>query len=451
MESSNTYKIVPYVLLGLGGAIAFLLSRDKLRNGFVLFICTLGLGYRTYPVTHFFRILPAELILCLLVLLVIVQQSQPRQARLMLPIWLWLLMPFWGVAWFTLSEDGNTWDIRAAEFRNFALIVPVFLVTPMVLSRPGGWRSVVLAFLGMSVYIAGMGILEYFVPSIAHTLPGFVGNPDPVDAGGFKRASFSFYGLPIGVFICVMALPLSLTAWRWWPSPWQRALTIAGVVLQLEALYISGYRSMWLLLALQTAVLVLVQKRYLLGIIIICLALGVYESLPAVTRERIESLGHILEGRPDETDTSGQKRWERAVDALQQGLNNPAGVGWAAAGWVHSDFIQVAANQGLIPGVLFLGAYLAALSRLGSRLRSKDLPPQLKPLNLPLLLSFIAVGGILLYEGVQFLPQTILPVWLCWALVEVWLAQTAIVRKPKQDAVRRSPRISRSLPLIQRV
>ena len=38
---------------------------------------------------------------------------------------------------------------------------------------------------------------------------------------------------------------------------------------------------------------------------------------------------------------------------------------------MHSDFLQVAANQGLAAGALFLAAYLQALVRLGVRLRSK--------------------------------------------------------------------------------
>ena len=46
-------------------------------------------------------------------------------------------------------------------------------------------------------------------------------------------------------------------------------------------------------------------------------------------------------------------------------------------------------------------------------------------LGFSLLLSFIAVGGLLGMEGVSVLPQLILPVWFIWVLVEVWLRQTA--------------------------
>ncbi len=296
-----------------------------------------------------------------------------------------------------------------------------------------------------------MGLLEHYVPSVAHVIPGFMGDPNPIIADGFKRARFSFYGHPIAVFICAMALPLSLAAWRWWPSPQKRSLILAGAAVQLAAIYISGYRSIWLLLALQFAVLVIVRKKYWLGIVALVLALASYQVLPEVTRHRIQSLVRVLEGRPEETDTSGQHRWHRAMEAFHWALDDPAGHGWAASGWVHSDFIQVAANQGLVPAILFLGAYLIALGRLGKWSRSPDLTPELETLQLPLLLSFVAVGGILLYEGVQFLPQTILPVWLMWSLVEVWLAQASRTPRTKPRAGRRFSRISRTPALIQRV
>jgi hypothetical protein len=43
------------------------------------------------------------------------------------------------------------------------------------------------------------------------------------------------------------------------------------------------------------------------------------------------------------------------------------------------------------------------------------------------MLSFIAVGGLLATQGVQVLPQLMLPVWFVWALIEVWLRQRPVV------------------------
>ncbi|MHB1422894.1 MAG: O-antigen ligase family protein [Gemmataceae bacterium] len=451
MENNNTYKIVLIALLGLGGLSAFFLSRDKLRNGYLLFVCTLALGYRTHEVTKALRIIPAELILYLLPLLLLGgSQSRKDSPKLSLPTWILLMMPFWGWAWLAGWDRGFPWDQRLAEFRNFVLLIPLFLVTPVVLSRRGGWQSVMLCLYCVSIWIAGMGLLEYLFPGIAKALPGFIGNPEPIVADGFKRASFSFYGSPIAVFICVMALPLSLTVWRWRPTSGARGLILAGAGLQLAAIYISGYRSIWLLVAAQFAVFVIVRKQYSLGAVMVCLAIVAYGALPSATRDRINSLGRVLEGRPDDVDTSGKKRWSRALEALEFAFQEPAGNGWAASGWVHSDFIQVAANQGLIPGAIFLGAYLVTLWRLGRQARARFTRSELEALPLPLLLSFLAVGGILLYEGVEFLPQTVLPVWLIWALVDTWLRQASDSPRQEVPTSRRSRKIAPSTLLIRR-
>jgi len=50
-------------------------------------------------------------------------------------------------------------------------------------------------------------------------------------------------------------------------------------------------------------------------------------------------------------------------------------------------------------------------------------------LGLTLVLSFIAVGGLLLMQGVQVLPQMMLPVWFVWSLAENWLRQTSEARQ----------------------
>jgi hypothetical protein len=193
---------------------------------------------------------------------------------------------------------------------------------------------------------------------------------------------------------------------------------------------------MWLVMAAQFAGYVVLRKRFVLGGAAVVAALVAYGSLPASTQERVQSLLNVLEGRPDAIDTSGAKRWTRAKEALDYALSEPMGHGWGASGWVHSDFIQVAANQGWIAAAALLFGYLATLIRLALRLRSPDAPPNLAPLGLPLVLGFIAVGAILLYEGVEFLPQTMLPVWLFWALAETWLIQTAPPQRPRRQRTR---------------
>jgi hypothetical protein len=430
MAENTDFRMVLCVILALGGLGAFFLSRDCFRDGFLFFIATLGLGYRTLALTPALKIIPAEIVLCLLPFVATRQDwaSVAKKKAPPLPWWLWAMVPFWAIAWLPGAENGFPWDQRVAEFRNFVITIPLFWAASVMLARPDRWRMVVVAFLGVSIWISAMGIAEYVFPGVAGLLPGFIGNPEPNVAGTFKRAVFSFYGSATAVFICSLALPLSVVVWRWWTSAWARLCTAAGAVLQLIALYISGYRSMWLLFGAQVILFLIVKKQYGAGILIACLALVGYGLLPGETRDRLHSLEMVLSGKPEDIDTSGEKRWSRAEDALRYALQQPIGHGWAASGWVHSDFLQVAANQGLAAGVLFAAAYVVTLWRLGTRLRFRRLPPETAALGVPLLLSFISVGAMLLVEGVEFLPQTILPVWLVWALTEIWLTQTASAR-----------------------
>jgi len=88
---------------------------------------------------------------------------------------------------------------------------------------------------------------------------------------------------------------------------------------------------------------------------------------------------------------------------------------------VHSDFIQIAANLGVIPGLLFAGAFLWTAFRLFLLVRDCEDPA--RPLRLALLLSFITAGGIMSTQVICVLPQLACPVWLIWVLAAVAVRQ----------------------------
>jgi len=442
----SSYRFVLAAIIVAGGVFVFALSRDKLRGGFVLFILTLGIGYRTFPVTPSFRILPAELLLWALAACLPGSrrlEKRPAQAR-RLPLWLCLLLPFWAWAWNPFGNNTVPWDVKIAEFRNFLLAVPLFLVCRRVLAKEDAWRPVIATCYAMCVWIGLMGAVEYLYPGIAYVLPGFIADPNPSNADGFLRASFSFYGSPIAVFSCVMFLPVGSALWRWFPAAASRLAIALGGLAQLAGIYISGYRSMWLLVAIQFTIVILITRNYLLAITVVLIAILSFDLMPSAGHRRLYSLARVIEGAPVETDTSGMKRWTRAVAAWEHALANPIGDGWGASGWVHSDFIQIAANQGLGAALIFLLGYLSTLRRIAAVALKGNSARSLEVLAIPLLLGFVAVGGILLYEGVEFLPQTILPLWLSWALVENFVnaVRRASVASPQVRYVQPTPALA---------
>jgi hypothetical protein len=431
MADGSSFTYILAFTLGVAGLAVFLFSRNPLRSGFLLFIATLALGYRTVAITRNLRVIPAELILCALPLLLVGRKRSRREDRSesRLPGWLWLFLPFWLLAWIPKLDHSVPWDIRFNEFRDFLLLVPLFLVAPVVLKERGGWQAVILTFWGVGTCVAALGVLEHYLPGVMGSLPGFTAQKaEAISDDGFRRAGFSFYGSAIGIFICGMAVPFSSVAWNWCRSQGARTAILGGAVIQLWGLYIAGWRSMWLVVVMQVGLYILWKKQFKMGILLLVLAAVASQALPGSARERIKSLELLLSGKPSETDTSGMKRWTRATEAFEAALEHPTGWGWGAAGWVHSDFLQVAANQGIAAGLLLVGAYILTLGRLVARLRTRHLTQETTAVGMPLLLAFMAVGAILTFEGVETTPQTILPVWLTWALAEVWLRQTAPTR-----------------------
>jgi hypothetical protein len=413
----------------IGGIVVF--GREGgIRFGFVLWALTLALGYRSLQYTKDLTIHPAEILLWLLFFCILAQRELVATTRLALPFWMWLLVPFCVLAWWPLIAGDASWDKMLNEFRAFLLLVPLMVVGPVVLQRKGYWRYLLLAFFFASTWIALMGVIEYWFPEVTKLFPSFMSQPNPVTtADGFMRAQFSFWGGAPATFVCVLALPSAVVLMRWWPNSFHRAAIVAASILQIVAIYIGGYRSIWLLLLIQVVIACLLGIRKggaAVAFICLVVAFAGYQFIPK-TSERAFSGIAALQGRP--IDSSATDRMDRAAGALNQAYESPFGSGWASAGWVHSDFLQVTVNLGIIAGLIFLGGYIYTLLRLGRRLL-----PYLRgggehgDLGFTLLLSFVAAGGLLAMEGVEVLPQFVLPVWFVWTLVEVWLQQTPDLR-----------------------
>lgn len=395
-----------------------------IRYGFVLWVLTLGLGYRTVSLTPDLRIHPSEILLWVLLICLAVHRHLVAGSRLTFPLWMWLMMPFWVLAWWPLILGNAQWDQMLNEFRNFLLLVPLMIVATVVLEKRDNWRRLLLALFAVSTWIAVIGILEFWVSGIAALFPAMITSTSAGKIEGFERAMFSFWGGPMATFICALALPLAIVAVRWWPAAWQRALIIGSCVAQLIAIYIAGYRSIWLLMIVEMLLACLLSlKRQRLTVAGACLVviIGGYQFVPQAASHRALTGIEALRGHA--TDSSAKDRINRAEVAFNQMISAPLGNGWSSAGWVHSDFIQVGANLGLLGGLIFLGGYLFTLARLFRRVLMEPRGKAQGDLGVSLLLAYISAGGILATQGVEVLPQLVLPVWFVWVVVEVWLRQ----------------------------
>ncbi|MFV9507623.1 MAG: hypothetical protein AB4911_23985 [Oscillochloridaceae bacterium umkhey_bin13] len=409
----------------LGAVLAALIAGERgLYIGFLLWIGTFALGYRTIRISPHFLLYPSEIVLWGLVgMIIIFRIIQPTfRPHYHWPSWLPWFIPFWFWGWIVGLGAGWPLDRIASDFRNFLLLIPMILVTSSMLAKPDRWPLILATMVAVSIWISFWGSLEYLFPTIKNIFPGFITNPIPgLSQEGFMRAQFSFWGAAAATFICAIFLPFNLVVWRQWKHLWLRILLLVVIGIQLFAIYIGGYRSIWLLTGIVIAVWLMYRVGMLFGSLLLALFLGAYRFLPEPAQLRIDSLIVALEGSP--IDSSAAKRWDRVLETWQTAWQNPFGVGWSGTGWVHSDFIQIAANLGLLAGLLFLGAYLFTLWRIWRHVQALPHDQRANSTGLTLLLAFIVVGGLLMFQGVQVLTQLILPVWLVWVLVEVWLKQ----------------------------
>jgi hypothetical protein len=416
--------------VGLLAVICVIGGRRGLALGLLGFIWTFALGYRTFAVTQNLQVHPSELILWGLLALVLVLGAvgRDRGVSYQLPLWILLFVPFWLWGWMVGLAAGRPWDIMAREFADFLLLVPLYLVSRFVLSTEANWKHVVAAFFGAGALIGLLGLLEHSFLGVREMFPQFMTPFGATLTGeGFRRAAFGFWGGPAATFVCVLAVPMIAPLWQRASSVWMWLLLTAGLIVQVAGIYVGGYRSAWLLVVIELGLLAFLKRRAVLVLALVIAGMAGYLVLGDAGRARAESMKFALQGDP--IDSSARKRAGRASAAFSLALSEPWGQGWSGSGWVHSDFLQTAANLGIGAGLLFVGAYVWTSLRLWRSVwRLRRRASTRSSIAYALAPAFVGAGGLLATQGVQVLPQLILPVWFIWVLVEVWLRQPTIAR-----------------------
>src|SRR5258706_14964833 len=262
------YTVVIVAVLAIGGSCVVVSGRAGVRWGFLLWIMSLGLGYRTFTATEAFRLHPSALLMVGLLLWLVLTASPRTWTSWWVPGWVWLLLPFWVWGWILGGRNDVAWDEMFSEVQTFLLLIPVFILTATVLHKRRDWKTVVLLFYVTATFVGALGLLEYFYPGVRGLFPQFVSKTAPdVGQDGFARAQFSFWGHQAATFLRAMALPLVLPLLSWWPTHVPRILTCLAMPLLLAAVYLSGFRMLWLLIALQFILWLVLNRRYGLGVV----------------------------------------------------------------------------------------------------------------------------------------------------------------------------------------
>ena len=432
------YRMALYSIIALLGIATIVGGEESLILAFLGWIASFSLGYRTIAVTPSLKIHPAEIILAVLFVLIFTarQSRAARAKRILIPGWLFALLPFWIWGWYLGTEHRFAQDAMFSEARSFFMLFPIFIIGGIMLCDRGRWRLAMAVFYATGTWIAAWGVAEYHFPGVRRLFPGFItiAGAQSVTGEGFARAGFSFWGNPSATYTCALAIPLAIPLWRWFSRPWQRALLIFGMGLMVEGVYIGGFRILWASLAIQFALYAWFKKKYILAGVAVLALIGAYSVIPDATRERLGTFFEVLHGTPAASDSSGQKHLNGLIDGVNQALDEPMGIGWTGAGWVHCDFVQMAANVGIPGGLLYLGAWLLTLWRLVDRAVRTGMTAEYHDVVIAVLLSFTTAGALLATQAVSVLPQLAYPVWFAWVMAEIVSRQSDFEGRRKRVA-----------------
>lgn len=407
--------------------IVFILIQGKksLQTGFLVWVWSFIIGYRTIPITPYFRIHPLIVLLTLLSIILLGIFKNEKGLRLKLPNLIWLFSIFWIWGFIVGGVNSLKFTNMIADALNFFFLVPLFYIILYLSKYPNFWKMATMSFLGSGVLICFLGILEYYVPAFSHLIPGLVqaqteGLPS---FSGFTRASFAFWGANPAVLVSALSLPMVVLVPHYYKGWAAKFLALVFFVIIAVGVYISGTRVAWMMLFLTTILISFFSYKYI-GLALTAafwfvasrfFTADMWTLIVSVTTPL--TTGQVM-------DSSINKRITRQSDAIQLALDHPFGVGWTGSGWVHGDFTQVAANLGILAGVIFLLWYLITLLRGWKMYR--DRPKD--NVFFVLLTCFILAGVILALEGAEVLPQYIMPVWFVWGLMEAYLQQNKTIQ-----------------------
>ncbi len=420
------YQVLLIAFILAAGLTTLGTGKDGIRNGFLFFIVSLSLGYRSVYLTDAITLHPAELLIWFLFFLYIFLRRRFEVANrpVWLPGWLKLLVPFWLLAWITGLAANRSWEWMLQESKNFLVLVPLFVVGQHILAERRNWPPVLLTFFLTGAWIGGLGLLEYYFPGVLGSIPGFAADPVArATLEGFSRATFSFYGSPVATFLLAVSLPLVNALWEFFPNRRQRLLLVLAAATQVAGIYIGGYRSIWIVMIFEIFLWVILR----LGLVPGLLALGISVPLsaalfPQVAEERLMTLLLAAEGVA--VESSAAKRIARGEEAWTSTLANPLGSGWSGSGWVHNDFLQISVGQGILPALILVIAWLRNNILLLTGIFRQRKQKQSSRLAEALLIALAASGAVMVFQGTTWLVFTAIPMWFAWMLADAWLRES---------------------------
>ena len=411
--------VIGFTLVGIR---SILFTNNGLENSLQWIIFAFILGYRTFEPISGLKLHPIEIFVYVSIIRIIVS-SPPKYFKM--PITISLLGIFF-VTFFIVDCLSRYNQYVLLEFKNAILLLMIFFVIQHIQIKKVYVVGLLKSYLFSASIISSLGILEFLFPSFMSSLFGF--QDESVFIGQtiiFSRLAFLFWGSHLAanlippVFLILLLLKVEKD-----PISSNNFFITFLVLINLYAIYLAGNRISWLVLTVFLIATISQFRSYLLPnmksyILIITISFVVYIYSQPV-EGRYLSTFKALAGQIDTRfDSSGGERLNRVKIALASIASHPLGTGWGSQGWVHSDFLQISATIGIIPGVIFLFVPLFLLLR-SYRCYLRAIPEQKT--------VFFVLCGFLIYiiisislNGNIFLVQCGAPLFLLWALTYAYI------------------------------
>lgn len=401
----------------IGGAavvtVLMLMSDERaIRLHLDLVLLTFAFGWRTVKIDGVIidaqQVIAWLLLIHLLIILVI------RPGLLQMHSWRFGIVAFIIVLYGLIVGLILNKDILKIlnEIGPLLLSIPVIIgISTLVVDKQAQLRTALVIAIAVLI-VALPGIASYIQPTAGSTIYR-------ADAG-VVRANFPLWGgSPAGYALVPMVLLLApYTVARIAPVSTNWLIRFA-FCFGLVAILISGQRGAWIALTLGLLVYSLLSRTWRLPLMV-AIILGLI-FIPKPIRDSLFVLTEV--DTATAYNSSVLTRFHRAENTLKLISEHPLlGNGLSAAGWAHSDILQLAANLGLPAALMLLIGWFSPLIPIWREQRAATTASEIyrdRSLVLAGLIGAAVASLILLAtQALIVISALVLPVWIVIGLLK---------------------------------
>ena len=422
--------IIFFTLLGVR---SILFDYDGVRKSFTWIIWGFCLGYRTFVILPNLFFHPIE-IFSFTCIIRIFNTNHFRYGKI--PRIYNIIFFLFFIRFISDFKFSNMQSIN--EFKNITLLYQLFFIAQYINFDEKTFYYFIKSFFVPALYISIFGIIEFYNPMITSTIFGYDNlNIDQkylnFDQKIFRRLSFLFWGTHVAANTITPIFPLLFyLRFKKYGILNNPIFFTVMIILFLSIVYLSGNRISWLIITVMLINLIIFfrntifpnVKKYTL--LIVSFFVFLVYSLPATVR--YISIFNAITGNIDVAyDASSSKRLALIKDATIIIFRDLNGLGFGNAPWIHSDFFQILACSGIIPGSLFIISLILLGGKIYKRHLFIEKFSEYNQLKLSIFIClnlffyiFISLG----LNGNYSLIQCGAPIFIFWVIIECYTVQS---------------------------